>query len=62
MHPNGANSPFLLLVSCIQRAISKGCDIIIGALNKIKESVPNLRILSFGSSLPCVELPLPIEY
>lgn len=39
----------------------KGCDITIGALNKIKANVPDLRILSFGSNLPSTELPLPLN-
>lgn len=37
----------------------KGCDITISALNEIKESLDNLKILSFGSHLPSTSLPLP---
>jgi glycosyltransferase involved in cell wall biosynthesis len=39
----------------------KGCDIMIRALLKVRESIPELKIVSFGAELPTVDLPLPQE-
>lgn len=40
-------------------ATFKGCDLTIAALNKVRQVIPNLRILAFGSSRPSTDLPLP---
>lgn len=37
----------------------KGCDIIIEALNEVREIIPELRILSFGSTQPTGDILLP---
>jgi glycosyltransferase involved in cell wall biosynthesis len=38
---------------------SKGCDIIIEALNRVREDIPELKIVAFGSPKPFFNLPLP---
>ncbi|MBV5328560.1 MAG: glycosyltransferase family 4 protein [Chlorobium sp.] len=37
----------------------KGCDIIIEALNKARQSIPELKIIAFGACEPSTSLPLP---
>lgn len=37
----------------------KGCDIIIEALNRVRENIPEVKIIAFGAKRPSSELPLP---
>ena len=38
---------------------AKGCDIIVEAVRRARTHIPNLRVVSFGSSEPKLEMPLP---
>lgn len=39
----------------------KGCDISFKAFEIARQKIPNLQLVTFGSQLPCAELPLPAK-
>jgi glycosyltransferase involved in cell wall biosynthesis len=39
--------------------INKGCDITLEAIRLARQTIPNLRVVSFGSNKPSAEMPMP---